>query len=107
LQQQNTKPFFLGNIRSEDFHIDDGSYADYYSCSIVLNGNAVVFGGLHEKRQISVIYRNGIKRINNLPFNFQGGVCHFNNGTVFLCFDGDAEKLCRARYPIIFYRKLK
>ena len=90
----------LGKVRAEDFHMDihDGSYADYSSCSIVLNGNAILFGGGQENRQISVIHRNGIKRVNNLPFNFEGGICHFNSGTVFLCFDINEPELCRARY---------
>jgi len=72
-------------------------YNDDGTCSIIANGNAILFGGDAEKRQIAVVYRKGIKRIGTLPFDFFEGRCHFNNGTVFLCF-GDDSKLCRTRY---------
>jgi len=73
-------------------------YNDWATCSIIVNGHAILFGAGEEMRQISVVYRNGIRRINNLPFRFQDGRCHLNNGTVFLCFDSDHETLCRTRY---------
>jgi len=85
-------------LNNEDFDITSGVDNDWTTCSIVLNGNAILFGGKAELRQISVVYRNGIKRINTLPFDFYKGRCHFNIGAVFLCFDYDETKLCRTRY---------
>ena len=55
----------------------------------------MLFGGETEQRQISVVYRNGVKRISTLPFDFEYGRCKFNNGTVFLCFDIAANGLRR------------
>jgi len=91
---------------SNDFDFRSGVYNDWATCSIIVNGNAILFGGSSEKRQISVVYRNGIRRINTLPFDFYEGRCHLNNGTVFLCFaskwdewDNMADsQLCRTRY---------
>ena len=70
------------------------------TCSIVLNGNAILFGGDSERRQISVVYRNGIKRIGTLPFDFSSGRCHLHNEAIFLCFEWNyyEVKLCRTRY---------
>ena len=90
--------YFLEEVVSEYFDLQGRVYNEGTSCSIVLNGNAILFGGELELRQISVVHRNGIKRINNLPFNFDSGRCHVNNGTVFLCFDYHERKLCRTRF---------
>ena len=95
--------YFLGEIEEADFDSQYGTYNDYSSCSIVLNGNAILFGGNFEPRQISVVYRNGIKIVNTLPFNFGEGRCLLSNGTAFLCFDNslghpNPRSLCRTRY---------
>jgi len=93
---------FLGVVESDYFDHHENAYNDYGTCSIVLNGTAILFGGRQETMQISVVYRTGIKRINTLSFDFKNGKCHFNNGIVFLCFDMDDRKICRERY---FYYK--
>ena len=90
--------YFLEEVISDGFDPQSGVDNDYGTCSIVLNGNAILFGAKSEPRQISVVYRNGIKRINTLPFDFEAGRCHLNNGILFLCFDRREHKLCRTRY---------
>ena len=92
----------LGKFGYEDFDYGYGVYIEYGTCSIVINGNAIIFGGDSQPRQIAVIHRNGRKRIGNLPFHFSNGICHFNNGTIFLCFDHEARRICRARYIYCF-----
>ena len=97
------KIYFLEEVLSNDFDFQGGVYNDGGTCAIIVNGNAILFGGddmedIMEPRQISVVYRNGIRRINTLPFDFVYGRCHLNNGTVFLCFDGWEQRLCRKRY---------
>lgn len=58
----------------------------------------IIFGGGDESQQVSVVYPGGIYRINTLPFQFQEGRCHYNNGTVYLCFDHHAfQNLCYQR----------
>lgn len=91
----------LGVVGSEYFDYQDGAYNDDSTCAIVLNGTSILFGGLNEIRQISVVHKNGIKRINSLPFDFCDGKCHFNNGSLVLCFgrsSAEEKKLCRTRY---------
>ena len=64
----------------------------------------IIFGGQNEDRQISVVYKGGIKRIGTLPFDFIQGRCHFDSGNVYLCFsapsnDQDISKrTCHKRY---------
>jgi len=85
-------------LDTQDFDIQGGVYNDHHTCSIVLNGNAILFGGHEEKRQISVVHRKGTKRIGTLPFDFGDGRCEYNNDAVFLCFDKLETQLCRTRY---------
>ena len=104
----------LEEVVSNDFDFQGGVYNDWATCSIIVNGHAILFGGddtsdggeIQAQRQISVVYRNGIRRINTLPFDFFEGRCHLNNGTVFLCFASKWDEwdnmsdsqLCRTRY---------
>jgi len=60
----------------------------------------LLFGGWGEERQISEVYfweKSATRRIRSLPFDFVNGKCIYNNGTVYLCFDNNEQKLCRYR----------
>ena len=74
----------------------EGTSNDGTSCHLVVNGTIIIFGG-SLKRQISIIYPFGIKRISTLPFDFEGGRCNINKGTITLCFDFAKPSLCRFR----------
>jgi len=89
-----------GNTIDTGFTIGENAYADQ-SCSTVLNGEAIIFGGLWGQyyRQISVVSGCSLLRIGDLPFDFQAGTCGtFNMNAVpsiFLCFDQNARRKCR------------
>ena len=64
----------------------------------------LLFGGREEPRQISEFYsweKSITRRIRSLPFDFYGGKCIYNYGTVYLCFDIYEQKLCRYRYIFV------
>ena len=84
-----------------DFDYRDGTDNSGYSCPLIVNGTIILFGGTEfgsaQPRQVSVISPFSVKRINTLPFDFNLGRCHFNNGKVFLCFDMYGKNLCQFR----------
>jgi len=81
-----------------DFIYKYSAFNEFYTCSLVVNGTVILFGGEeHLRSQISVVTPFGVKLINTLPFDFTDGKCHFNNGTIYLCFDYFEPSLCRKR----------
>ena len=90
-----------------DYHIDKYTGSKSVACPIVVNGVAILFGGRGGSergttgdKQISVVYKSGIKRIGTLPFYFSDGKCDFTDGTVSLCFPfyTDTYAYCHQRY---------
>ena len=65
------------------------------SCSIVFNGQAYVYGGWEQKRQISTIDGCQLKRIASLDFDFKEGACTSTSNTIYLCFENGNGKACR------------
>ena len=80
-----------------DFHFEMGSDTQvFYSCSITFKGKFYVFGGVNEKKQISVIDDCMLKRVGSLPFEFDLGACtNVNDFEFYLCFDYNNIKTCR------------
>ena len=68
------------------------------TCSVMIENNLVIFGGITEKRQISVIYPTGIYRLQTLDFEFYEGRCVYQDGAVYLCFSVDMQDSCMKRY---------
>lgn len=58
----------------------------YHSCSLVWNNEMFVFGGEHEKRQISKVDSCQLTRLGSLSFDHQNGGCAATLHAVFLCF---------------------
>ena len=58
----------------------------YQSCSMLWNGRMLVFGGRHEKTQISKIENCELQRIGNLTFEFWDGACAATGEKIVLCF---------------------
>ena len=54
----------------------------------------MVFGGLNQKRQISLIDQCSLNRVGTLEFNFNNGACTTAYDQVYLCFDERNTKQC-------------
>ena len=68
----------------------------YRSCSVTWNNELYIFGGAHNKRQISKLVRYKLQVIGNLPFDFQfGGCTTMASGKLFLCFSLYDYKRCQ------------
>ena len=95
----------LASLNEFSFGDDSQSIADSsrtnfekeFSCTILVGNRMLIFGGLIEKTQVSVVHPWGIHRIQTLPFPFQYGTCTLTDNTIYLCFDSDATKSCRKR----------
>ena len=66
-----------------------------FSCSVNYNGKNYILGGQYEKRQISEVHHNQVKRTGKLPFDFSFGSCTVLLGQIFMCFDDTHAKKCR------------
>ena len=82
---------------SNKFTYGPGTEMFWGGCSVLVGNRMLILGGCVHRNQVSVVYPWGIYRIQTLPFIFVNGVCHFNNNTIYLCFDGENEKLCWKR----------
>lgn len=82
---------------SNGFNYGARTSTDSQSCHLLINDTMIIFGGMVESEQVSVLYTGGIYRIHTLAFQFQEGRCDYYNGTVYLCFDNTADKLCYQR----------
>ena len=69
-------------------------------CMVMIGHNLVLFGGLIEKRQISIVYPTGVYRLLTLDFDFADGRCYHKDGEVYLCFSNDLMDSCMKRYCI-------
>ena len=68
----------------------------YESCHVNWNNQLLIFGGNREQRQISRLTGHNLKRIGDLPFDFNKGACNvMANKNIFLCFHSWEAKLCR------------
>ena len=92
------KRAYLINIRGGFDHLDFefGSQTEiFYSCSVQWKNQYYVFGGWHEKRQVSVLNGNRLERKATLGFNYDNGACAvISEKTVVLC-SGYVFWLCR------------
>jgi len=88
---------YLDTRKSGQFQKGEGAYSDFGSCTLLIKGHMVLFGGNKETHQISVVYPWGMKRIQSLQFPFIEGQCAYFDQTVYLCFDSEDQKLCRKR----------
>lgn len=85
-----------GEFEFIDFEID--SLAEVaVSCSATINGEFYVFGGWHEKRQISKVVDCSLKRVGDLPYELYFPACgtfDFPEERSMMCFAGSHEKSC-------------
>jgi len=106
-----------GRLIEENAVIDEQSGA-FFSCSTMLNGEAIIFGGwisnnerqVHLKLifisfkyhplQISLVSECTLKRLGDLPFDFRFGTCGTfminRSPTILLCFDYNERRKCRS-----------
>ena len=54
----------------------------------------MIFGGITQKRQISMIDQCSLTRVGTLEFNFNNGACTTAHDQVYLCFDERNTKQC-------------
>ena len=84
--------------------------AVYYSCSLQWQNSYYVFGGLNERRQVSMVNGNQLERKATLDFDFVEGACTvLNQITIVLCFPDtyDESKVCRqSNNPLGSFTKL-
>ena len=94
-----SKRAFSINLRSGykqlDFEFGYDTEVDR-SCSLLWKNQYYVFGGWAKTRQVSMVNGNRLERKGILDFNhFRGACTLLNQLTIVLCFDRDAEKVCR------------
>ena len=85
---------------SKEFNYGRGTEIHSESCAVLVGNRMLIFGSEKTKKQVSVIYPWGVYLIQTLDFPFWSGSCHFNNNTVYLCFDLHAQLKCRMRYDM-------
>ena len=77
----------------------DSNTEAFLSCSITWNNQLFIFGGKHEKRQISKLTGHKLQRVGDLDFDHYFGSCSvMGNKYIFLCFndlDSNDWKRCR------------
>jgi len=94
------KIYILGSLKEVEFSFSDQT-GSYCSCSTVINGKSIIFGGLYSsfKNQISLVEDCRLTRIGSLPFSFEDGACNtFKNSEgiseALLCFGYDGKSNC-------------
>ena len=95
------KIYILGSLTEVEFSFSDQT-GSFLSCSTVINGKSIIFGGHRGypfKNQISLVEDCRLTRIGSLPFSFHLGACNTfqdSNGTskVLLCFGRDGKSNC-------------
>jgi len=67
------------------------------SCSLVWRGVMYIFGGMHQKRQVSKMEGCSLKRTRSLGFDLNGGTCTAmpTSNQIALCFDSEEKTVCR------------
>ena len=94
--------FGSGTLTSEFQFGQSESTGSYRSCSTVINGLMMIFGGDSNSdfdNQISVVESCGLRRLGTLPMQFEFGACNTfqsNEGDeeVLLCFAYNGRKDC-------------
>ena len=91
-----------GKMSNADFMFEQGTGC-YYSCSAILKGRMLIFGG-HQHgwseyiTQISEVEDCRLHRLGDLPMEFEFGACNtFGSGAtenVHLCFGREFQKGC-------------
>jgi len=99
-----------GNNTNMEFFIRQDTDI-YLSCSARLNGEYYVFGGNQRTpytsftKQISKINDCRLKRVGDLPFDFEYGACGTyevsSEERVMLCFDMNEQRKCRRYWEIL------
>ena len=83
------------------------------SCSVVWQGKMYLFGGLNQKRQISVVDNCKLTRKAELEFDMHYGACaQRDNAQIFICFEvasqEETHKNCRrSKGPLKKFKKLQ
>ena len=83
----------------EDFTFGTGTGSGY-SCSAVINGLMMIFGGSDSAvKQISIVESCWLRRLGELPMEFFEGACNtfetiYDTQEVFLCFAYEGENTC-------------
>ena len=83
-----------GRNINANFHYGENTEV-YESCMVLFNGQAYIFGGRIERRQISRVENCQLKSLALLDFEFNNGACASTASTIYLCFRSDATKSCR------------
>jgi len=84
--------FGSGKLTSEFQFGQSESTGSYASCSTVINGLMMIFGGTGDfESQLSVVESCGLRRLGTLPMEFYSGACNTfqsneGNEEVLLCF---------------------
>ena len=89
--------FGSGKLTSEFQFGQSASTGSYVSCSTVINGLMMIFGGYPNSdfnNQISVVESCGLRRLGTLPMEFYLGACN-----TFQSNEGDEEVLLCFAYP--------
>ena len=85
-----------GEFKPIHFEID--SLAEVaVSCSATINGEFYVFGGWHERRQVSKIVGCSLKRVSDLPYELYFPACgtfKFPEERSMICFAAYYEYSC-------------
>ena len=76
------------------FERDDNTEA-YFSCSINWQNELFIFGGSNEKRQITKLSGQKLKRVGELDFDLKHGTCNVMQNELFLCFHEHDTRRCR------------
>lgn len=80
-------------LNTEKIEFGEGIESGVSACTVVVGNSVLLIGGKERKKQISQVHPGGIRRIRNLPFNFNDGRCTFFKKYVYLCFpETDLEK---------------
>jgi len=94
------KIYILGSLAEVEFSFSNETGSSG-SCSTVINGKIIIFGGSLEpfKNQVSLVEDCRLTRIGTLPFSFSGGACNtFQNSDgrsrTLLCFGHDGKSNC-------------
>ena len=92
--------YILGSLTEVEFSFSDQT-GSYGSCSTVINGKSIIFGGFRSsfQNQISLVENCRLTRIGTLPFPFHYGACNtFQNSDriseALLCFGLDDTSNC-------------
>ena len=76
------------------FEREDNTEA-FASCSINWQNELFIFGGWYEKRQITKLSGQKLKRVGELDFDLSYGACNVMTNELYLCFHEQDTRRCR------------